>query len=127
MNKKIATTLALTLAAFASAKVGYHEYVFRSTAEDLVLRSHGKAARMACLMQSSQTRHKLAASDWSQSDDAELIIGDRNVDVAIWRINAPEWRARYRDPFIRIVAANRLTKIACNYDIRRRKARIAKL
>lgn len=116
----------LILAAVAAGKLGYQEYVFRSTAENVVVSTYGHAALKACTRQSKRIRAKVPNAEWQNKARIKLVVGNANLDVSIWQFNHRLWHARFRDPYLRLTTANTVRHATCDYDIKRRVATIAR-
>ena len=46
-----------------------------------------------------------------------LVIGKSNLDVRFWQINHKMWNARFRNPYLFLVANRDSRNIFCEYDI----------
>ena len=104
-----------------AAKFGYHEYLYRVATRDAIVGMVQERALQQC-----QRHAKLSVvtptgaaptNAWSRPASVSLRIGKTGLDVYPWQINSAQWNARYRNPYLLIVAEPTATSLMCEYDI----------
>jgi len=109
--------IVIFLALLASAKIGYQEYLFRTSTVDVIINAYRTRAVTACQRDAKMQRLPSSHNLWSQPQALRLAIGKSNLDVYIWQINSNLWNARFRNPYIFITAKPSASNIFCEYDI----------
>ena len=109
--------LVILVALLAALKVGYQEYLFRASARDVIVATYQERAVSAC--QRNAKGHNITAQNgaWTKPASVNLVIGKSNLDVYFWQINNSMWNARYKNPYLFIVAEERPAYVFCEYDI----------
>ena len=46
-----------------------------------------------------------------------VVIGKSDLDVWFWQVDDLMWSARYRNPYLYLNTADRLSSVQCEYDI----------
>ncbi|KAB2851347.1 MAG: hypothetical protein F9K44_01875 [Hyphomicrobiaceae bacterium] len=109
--------LVVTAALLALLKVGYQEYLFRVSARDVIVATYQERAVSHCQKQARSQGIAGILSNWSKPSSVSLVIGKGGIDVQFWEINNAMWNARYRNPYLHIVADEKSSAIYCEYDI----------
>lgn len=126
MRKLVAFVLLLI-----AAKLGYQEYLFRVSTREVIVSTFQERAVQTCQRQtraSAVTQSGTAPSSaWTRPSSVSLVIGKAGLDVQLWQINNAKWNARYRNPYLVIVADGSAAGMACEYDILNGAAQIYKL
>lgn len=111
--------IVVILALLAAAKVGYHEYLYRSASSDIIIAAYRERAMAACRAQ--PTGAASATTDgsvrWNDVADIRLAIGNSAVDVALWDTGSPLWSARYKNPYLLLASRAGTGDVVCEYDV----------
>jgi len=105
------------LALLASAKIGYQEYLFRTSTVDVIINAYRNRAVSACQRDAKVQRLPAARQLWSRPASLKLTIGKSNLDVYIWQIDSNLWNAKFRNPYLFLTANQQASNIFCEYDI----------
>jgi hypothetical protein len=107
----------LFLALLAAAKLGYQEYLFRTSARDAIIGAYREHAVIAC--QRDAKSHSLGVSQqaWANPLSIRLMIGKSTVDAYLWQLDNPMWNARYRNPYLFLSVGPASARLYCEYDI----------
>lgn len=113
-------TLLVVLAIAAAAKIYAEDQIYRRSVSEALIAAHRSGAIAACV--NSSVRQSGATSRagphlWGKPSAVTIAIGDDDIDVAIWDIDHPNWRARFRNPVLVLDAADRYAAQQCRYDI----------
>lgn len=115
------------LALLAISKIGYQEYLFRTSAVDVIVNAYRNRATTACQRDAKIQHLPSSTAIWRNPAELRLAIGKPNIDVYIWQINSNLWNARYRNPYLFLTAKRRTRDILCEYDIVHGVATVYKL
>lgn len=119
--------IVLVLALAASAKVGLKEYLFHTSATEVIAAAYRERAAEACRKHPRALDFGLSAGD-AFGDDARssVLIGKPDLDVYLWQIDHPKWDARYRNPYLQLTAQSRTGggQVVCDYDIVNARAQL---
>ena len=107
----------LFLALLAALKLGHQEYLFRTTTRDVIIAAYRERAVQACQRDTRTTNLGLPPQAWGHGVSVRLVIGKGNLDVYFWQVDHDMWNARYRNPYLFLVAGTRTGQIYCEYDI----------
>lgn len=110
-------TIVILLALLAAAKVGYHEYLFRTATRDALVGAYKAHAVDACQKDATSQTLGLGAQAWASARSIQLNIGKSSLDVYPWEVDHALWNARYRNPYLFLTASQRSGSIGCEYDI----------
>lgn len=106
------------LALLAAIKIGSSEYLFRSSARDIIVAAYRERAIQACQRDSRTALDGAAASvTWSKPADVRLAIGKSGIDVYLWQLDHHLWNARYRNPYLVLTVSEKATSLVCEYDV----------
>ena len=105
------------LALLAATKVGVQEYLFRSGTKDVLINAYRERAVAAC--QKDPRNHGLVTNIgvWAKPAEVRVVIGKSDLDVWFWQVDDLMWSARYRNPYLYLNTADRLSSVQCEYDI----------
>jgi len=73
------------LAVLAAAKVGLHEFLYRSATNDVIISAYRDRAVAACAKEPRALR-SVQPTAWQQPGAIRLVIGKPNIDVYFWQI-----------------------------------------
>ena len=87
--------------------------------EEVLIEAYRERAIEVCRKQSAKTPHAAAGTKdlWGSDSEAEVLIGNPGVDVAIWDTQNPRWEERFRHPNLILTGAGE-TPARCAYDLR---------
>lgn len=106
----------LILAVLAAAKVGLHEFLYRTATNDVIISAYRDRAVAACAKE-PRALHAVQATAWEQPGEVRLVIGKPNIDVYIWQVEHRLWNARFVNPYLVIEASGPANRLLCEYDI----------
>ena len=109
--------LVIVLALLAAAKIGHHEYLYRTSTRDVIIRAYKERAVQACQKDALGSMLGVSPQSWDNPTSVSLAIGKRNLDVRLWQFDHQMWNARYRNPYLFISAGQRSSTAVCEYDI----------
>jgi hypothetical protein len=109
--------LVFIAALLALLKLGYQEYLFRVSTRDVIVATYQERALANCQKQAKTQGIAGMLSNWTKPSSVSLVIGKSSIDVYVWEINNAMWNARYRNPYLHIVADERSSSVYCEYDI----------
>lgn len=123
--------LVVLVVCLIAVKLGYQDYLFRASAREVIVSTFQDRALQVC------QRHAKASvvtpagvastASWSRPASVSLMIGKSGLDVWLWQVNSQQWNARYRNPYLLIVAERSSASLACEYDILNGSAQVFKL
>ncbi len=119
--------LALVVVALIAANFAYNEYLFRSSAQDVIVETFKTSAADACHTDAQSQKIYSSKSSWRNPASLKLVIGKSNLDVYFWQIGSSMWKAKYKNPYIFIVADDSPSYILCEYDILHRTASVYRM
>ena len=105
------------LALLAAVKIGYQEYLFRTSARDVIVSAYRERAVDACQKDPKSATLGIAAPAWERPASVSLVIGKSNLDVQFWQVDHAMWNARYRNPYLHLASGDRTSGVSCEYDI----------
>jgi hypothetical protein len=111
---KLAVTV---LGLLAVAKTGTQEYLYRAGTKDVLVGAFRERAIQACQKDPRSLAPAVNSSIWTKPSDIRVVIGKSDLDVWIWQVDNALWSARYRNPYLYLVPADRQSNIQCEYDI----------
>lgn len=107
------------LIVLAGLKVWTHDRVYRSTMTEALIDAYRQRAVEVCRKQSeSAGRDAIAATTlWGTGSKAEVLIGNPEVNVAMWDTRNPRWGERFQHPNLILTGAGE-SRARCTYDLR---------
>ena len=116
------------LALFAAAKIGAAEYLFRTSARDVIVAAYRERAIQACQRDGKAAPNGAAAATWMRPTDVRLVVGKSDLDVQLWQVDHHLWNARYRNPYLLLTPADEKSAgLMCEYDVVHNAALIYRL
>ncbi len=113
--------LVVALALLAGLKIWTHQTLFRAASEQALLKAYKTGAVKACQHATARQRRVYAGSavpvDWSQHRLAKVVIGNKDLDVALWQLEHKQWDARFKTPYIHLKSNTAPQSVVCVYDI----------
>jgi hypothetical protein len=103
------------LVLLASFKVWSQDRTYRAAMSDALVEAYRDRAIEVCRKIAS--KKSSAAGDaiaWTTASDAQVVMGNPDVEVAIWDTENPLWTQHYRNPQL-VLATGRAR---CAYDVR---------
>ena len=123
--------LVILVLALIAAKLGYQDYLFRASTREVIVNTFQERALQQCQRHAKAsvvTPNGVApANAWTRPASVSLMIGKAGVDVHPWQINSTQWNARYRNPYLLIIAERSAASLACEYDILNGSAQVYRL
>jgi hypothetical protein len=118
--------IAVILILLAGAKVGYQEYLYRSSTAEVLVSAFKEQAVAAC--QRDATAAGLAdRAAWGTPAQVWFGVGNPSADVSVWQIDHARWSERYRTPFLFVTPGNARTTAVCAYDLDARRTMVLPL
>ncbi len=109
--------LAIFIAVLAAMKLAHQEFLYRNATSDVIIEAYRATALTACSKDARDQRLTAPREIWRAPASIKLVIGKGNLDVYMWQVNNAMWQARYKNPYLFIVARKSPTYILCEYDI----------
>lgn len=109
--------LVILAALLAIVKVGYQEYLFRASTREVIVGTFQERALQTCQRQARSQNLTGNINAWNRPSSVSLVIGKSNLDVYFWQVNNTMWNARFRNPYLFIVAEEKPAYVFCEYDI----------
>jgi hypothetical protein len=109
--------LVFALVLLAGAKLGAHEFLYRSATEEALIAAYGQRAIEACRGEATLRGLSAAAQAPAGPGDLKLLIGKPDLDVALWDLGNRNWQKRYRTPYLQITLGSGLGRVTCAYDV----------
>src|SRR5262245_43968987 len=119
--------VAIFLALLAAAKLGYQEYLFRTGTREAMVGAYREHAVQACQKDTKSHNFGVSPQAWANPKTIRLVIGKSSLDVYPWQIDHAKWNARYRNPYLVLMAEHRAGAVACEYDIINAAASISRI
>ena len=120
----------IAVAALFVANFCYDEYLFRAATHDVIVETFRATAAEACHSNAMTQKIEASESSWrhrSNPASLKLVIGKSNLDVYFWQIDSAMWNAKYKNPYMLIVADKDPSYILCEYDILHRRASVHRM
>ncbi len=114
-------TILLGLVLLAGMKVWFQDHTYRTAMADAVVEAYRERAIEVCRKNATKRAagsRDDGASIWRSAAGAEAVIGNPDIDVAIWDTQNPLWSQRFRDPHLILTAATGTSSTRCAYDVR---------
>ncbi len=119
----------IVLALLAAAKVWTQDRLFREASGEALLAAYQQHAIAACRTRPPTDARGMpvvvGTVDWSKPESAEILIGNPEISVPFWQVDNPLWAARYKSAFVRLTIGDRLSRLACDYDVAAGSAKIS--
>lgn len=113
--------LVVLLALLAAGKVWTQDHMYRSAAGEALLAAYRAHAEAACRARPQTDARGLPLSartvDWSKAETADVLLGNPRLSVPLWQVDHPLWDARYKHPIVRLTVGDRLSRLACDYNV----------
>lgn len=121
--------LVLVLAGLAGMKIWTHDHIYRSATEDALVHAYRERAIEACQKDRGKSAKVSAAVAMPFANPAaiSLVIGKRDVDVAIWDVENALWPVRYKYPLLVLKGGGPGPDLVCEYDMTLGTATVARL
>lgn len=100
-------------------KVWFQDHTYRAAMSDAVVDAYRDRAIEVC--RKIALKHAVGAredgvSAWGSASNVEAIVGNPDIQVAIWDTQNPLWTQRFRDPQLVLTSTN--SSARCAYDVR---------
>ncbi|MBA4171383.1 MAG: hypothetical protein C0511_01685 [Hyphomicrobium sp.] len=131
--------LVLLLAGLAGLKIWAQDHIYRSAAEDALVHAYRQRAIDACQVDKPSTTERrkdakslqVITSPFADPASIQLVVGKRDVDVAIWDVDNARWAVRYKYPLLVLhpsaaSSAQNGAGLVCEFDITLGTATISK-
>src|SRR5262245_61841024 len=115
------------LALLAAAKLGYHEYLFRTGTRDAIIGAYKEHAVQACQRDARSNGLGLGPQAWASPRSVKLVIGKSSLDVHPWQTDHALWNARYRNPYLLLTVSQGSSAARCEYDITSAAATVSRM
>jgi hypothetical protein len=114
-------TILLGLVLFAGVKVWLQDHTYRTAMGEAVVEAYRERAIEVC--RKNATKRVAGSRDdgaavWRSAPEAEAVIGNPDIDVAIWDTQNPLWSQRFRDPHLILTSSTGMVSTRCAYDVR---------
>jgi hypothetical protein len=114
-------TILLGLVFLAGVKVWFQDHAYRTAMGEAVVEAYRERAIEVC--RKNATKRVAGSRDdgagvWRSASAAEAVIGNPDIDVAIWDTQNPLWSQRFRDPHLILTASTGASSTRCAYDVR---------
>lgn len=119
--------IVFVLALAATAKVGIKEYLFHTSASEVIAAAYRERAAEACRKHPRAADFGLTAGEaFGEDARSSVFIGKPELDVYLWQTDHPKWDARYRNPYLQLTSPSRSGGglAVCEYDIVNARANI---
>jgi len=117
----------ILLVLMAAAKLGCQEYLFRAAARDALVDAYREHAVQACQRDAHNAGLGVSPQAWANPQAVKVVIGKRAFDVYPWQVDHANWNARYRNPYLFLVAGPRPGRAMCEYDIVNASASVSRM
>ena len=115
------------LVLLAAGKVGYREYLYRSSTNEVIAAAYRERAVQACQLEPRNAALGIKPAVWSSASTERLAIGKPGLGIYLWQIDNALWNARYRNPYLFLKSQQRSGNAVCEYDIVNGAATISRL
>jgi hypothetical protein len=118
--------IAVILILLAGAKIGYQEYLYRTSTAEVMVAAFKDQAVAAC--QRDATAAGLAdRAAWANPGQVWFGVGNPSADVSVWQIDHARWGERYRTPFLFVSPGTGRNTAVCAYDLDARRTMVLPL
>lgn len=116
------------LALLAAIKIGTQEYLFRTSARDVIVAAYRERAIQACQGDAAAAAAGLGPAAWGKPAEIRLAMGKSDLDVRLWQVEHQLWNARFRNPYLLVTPAGEAaSRFVCEYDVVHRAAQVQRL
>lgn len=119
-------TVLFGLILLAAGKVWFQDHTYRAAMSDAVVDAYRDHAIEIC-RRLAVKRGPDARDDgvyaWGPASKAEAVIGNPDIDVAVWDTQNPRWDQRFRDP--QLILSSMSGTARCAYDVRQGSATLS--
>ncbi len=96
--------------------------MYRAVMSTALIEAYRERALEVCRRQSekparTQAAHAAIPGAWSGTSGAEIVIGNAEIDVAIWDTENPAWSQRFRHPNLVLTSSSGTSPRRCSYDL----------
>jgi len=119
--------LAIVIAIAVGVQLGYHELLYRSATREVIVATFRGPAIKSCARDARNQRITTSKKAWRNPSTMKLVIGKDDIDVYFWQVSNSMWRARYKNPYLFIVAEKSSGHVLCEYDIVHRSASVQRM
>jgi len=126
MTAQLRNAVIAVVALFA-ANFAYDQYLFRAAAHDVIVETFQARAADACYSNAKTQNINGSITAWRNPASMKLVIGKSNLDVYFWQIDSAMWNAKYKNPYMLLVADDNPSYVLCEYDILHRRASVHRM
>ena len=110
--------LVIALALLAGLKIWTTNTLHQTASEHALLKAYAAEAATACQKQQHRSAPIGAKStDWTRYRSAKVIIGDQQLDVALWQVDHEHWDLRFKTPFIHLKTGAETDNTTCIFNV----------
>jgi len=117
----------IAVVALVAANFAYDQYLFRSAAHDVIVETFQASAADACHTNAQSQKIEGTLAAWRNPASMKLVIGKSNLDVYFWQVDSSMWNAKYKNPYMLLVAEENPSYVLCEYDILHRRASVNRM
>ena len=117
----------IAVVALIAVNIAYDQYLFRAAAHDVIIETFQASAADACHSNAQTQKIDGSISSWRNPASLKLVIGKSNLDVYFWQVDSSMWKAKYKNPYMLLVADENPSYILCEYDILHRRASVHRM
>jgi hypothetical protein len=121
-------SILFSLVLLAGAKVWYQDHSYRAAMGEAVVEAYRERALEVC--RRNAPKRAAGARDeatvtWGPASSIEAVIGNPDIDVAVWDTQNPLWTQRFRDPHLILTASTGGSSARCAYDVHEGGAKLS--
>lgn len=113
MSRPSLRIVVILVAGIAGLKVWAQDRYYRAIMHEALISAYQERAAATCQKEILKTQRSKPVQPWSS---AEIVIGSRRAEVALWDIDNPLWDLRYRHPNL-VLKAGTAGDIRCSFDL----------
>ena len=117
----------IVVVALVGANLAYNQYLFRTAAHDVIIETFQASAADACHSNAQSQKINGSLAGWRNPASLKLVIGKSNLDVYFWQVDSVMWNAKYKNPYMLLVADENPSYVLCEYDILHRRASVHRM
>ena len=121
-------TILLGLVVLAGAKVWFQDRAYRAAMSEAVVEAYRERAIEVCRRNAPKRAtgaRDEAPAQWAAPSQIEAVIGNPDIDVAVWDTQNPLWNQRYRDPHLILTSSAGGRSARCAYDVHEGGAKLS--
>jgi len=121
-------TILLALVVLAGAKVWFQDRSYRAAMSDAVVEAYRERAIEVCRRNAPKRvagSREDGSAQWTAPSQIEAVIGNPDIEVAIWDTQNPLWSQRFRDPHLILTSSTGGRSTRCAYDLHEGGAKIS--